>query len=122
MTNAVLIIAMTIFMESAGEPTAGKEAVATVIHNRAIQRKLTPEDVCMEERQFTCWNNPKKLRAFDGEEWETSMKLAKLIVTKRFKPKATWDHFYNPKNAKPTWRKKLRNVERIGNHIFGALA
>lgn len=120
MTNAILIVAMTIFMEAGNESYQGKTAVATVIHNRTISRNMVPVDVCLENNQFSCWKKPKKV-IYEGEDWAESMLLAEQIVTGKFKPKAKWDHFYNPEYSKPRWRNKLKSTKRIGKHIFGVM-
>ena len=57
MTNLVLIVALTIFGEAAGESVQGKRAVASVIWTRADGNQNALASVCKAPRQFSCWND-----------------------------------------------------------------
>ena len=51
------IIAATIIMEAGGEYHVGAlEGVYEVIMNRAKKRNKTPAQVCLQRKQFSCWN------------------------------------------------------------------
>lgn len=52
----VIVLARTIMGEADGEPWEGKIAVATVILNRARRDRKPIADVCLQPRQFSCWN------------------------------------------------------------------
>ncbi len=56
-SKAEEIIAITILAEARGEGEAGMYAVAAVIAQRANDKKVTPEQVCLKRKQFSCWNN-----------------------------------------------------------------
>lgn len=55
------IIGTTIWREARGEGHGGMIAVAKVIKNRATDAKkrwpTDPEHVCLQRRQFSCWND-----------------------------------------------------------------
>lgn len=59
------VVAMTLLGEARGEGRAGIYAVATVISKRMGNRRMTAQQVCLEDWQFSCWNdndkNKKKL-------------------------------------------------------------
>jgi N-acetylmuramoyl-L-alanine amidase len=49
-------LALTIYGEARGEPIEGQIAVGCVIRNRALARKESYKEVCLEPKQFSCWN------------------------------------------------------------------
>ena len=58
--NASEIVAATLILEAGGEYATGSmEAVNEVIRNRAVKRKLTTRQVCLQRKQFSCWNSGK---------------------------------------------------------------
>ena len=54
------IVALTILGEARGEGELGMYAVGCVIQQRSCNRKLTPRQVCKEDRQFSIWNSNKR--------------------------------------------------------------
>lgn len=122
------IIAETIWREARGESSKGREAVASVIVNRMKERKLTGSGVCLQHKQFSCWNGVdasgkpwtgKRLTASEIAVWQECVKLAGMIHRGEFTPKGEWNHYYNPYKCNPTWGKKMTKVEVIGLHKFG---
>ena len=72
MTNlaTVVVVALTLFGEAAGEPLAGKQAVASVIHCRAQARGTGGlVGVCKAPRQFSCWNAGTPVVPDDALSW-----------------------------------------------------
>jgi hypothetical protein len=125
-----LIIAITLASEAIGEPLYGKQVVASVIVNRAQERKLSPAEVCLQRKQFSWWNGKtlqdaeafaEKCRERSPEEWADCMELAVKIHNERFVPVAWVNHFYAPALCKPRWANKLKGVIKVGGHIFGRL-
>jgi spore germination cell wall hydrolase CwlJ-like protein len=53
------IVALTILGEARGEGELGMYAVACVIYERAMTRKLTSAKVCLQPYQFSIWNAGK---------------------------------------------------------------
>jgi hypothetical protein len=52
------IVVATIIMEAGGEYYVGAlEAIYEVIMTRAAKRKMTPAQVCLQRKQFSCWND-----------------------------------------------------------------
>ena len=60
LTRSQRIVALTILGEARGEGKAGMYAVACVIQQRSKNRKITPAQVCLQKRQFSCWNDGKE--------------------------------------------------------------
>ena len=121
------IIAATIFDEAKGEKTKGREAVASVIVNRAKTKRYkgNPAAVCTAKYQFSGWNkgyiNVDLNSKAHKEIWEECKDLAKQIVNNQFTPTINSNHYYNPKLASPSWAKAMKDVFVIGNHKFGRI-
>jgi spore germination cell wall hydrolase CwlJ-like protein len=124
-----LIIALTIAFEAIGEPMAGKQMVATAIVNRAEERKLSAVDVCLQRKQFSCWNKGidqakimKQIAKWEKEcprEWEDCLLLGTQVHCGLFKPITGANHYFNPSKCSPKWADKMVGKLPVGNHIFG---
>lgn len=126
--DAANIISYTLYAEARGEPFEGKKAVASVIKTRALRSKIPPAEVCLQSKQFSCWNELKDVPEFyiTGEGIQPDDQHARaecygiawvLMVGKR-----KWDyltHFYNPDKATPGWAYELKGTRIIGRHVFG---
>ena len=126
--DAVRIISYTIYAEARGEPFSGKKSVAAVIHTRSQLHMISMPKVCLQEKQFSCWNNISEVPAYfsagtglrqaDVKARSDCYGLAWLLVAGTVK----WDyltHFYNPDKASPSWGRNMRGTQTIGNHVFG---
>lgn len=119
--NALLTVALTLWLEARGEGEIGMRAVATVIHNRAGGDVSKLEYVCTRPRQFSCWNrlSPTYYRKHppSGEPWHQALEIAAEMFNGTFEARANWDHYYNPDMANPKWARG-RSGDRVGNHLF----
>jgi spore germination cell wall hydrolase CwlJ-like protein len=120
------IVAMTIWGEARGEGKAGMYAVACVISQRSINRNTTPAEVCLQRKQFSCWQNQfssnqtpmatfeRKLKTKEGVY---AMLLAKNIkgLDRSFVKYA--DHYVTLK-TQVYWMNGHKPVIVIGNHKF----
>ena len=75
------IIVATIIMEAGGEyHTGALEAVYEVIKTRAKKRNKTLAQICLQRKQFSCWNGitPKEgiEKASKHPRWNEALKLA----------------------------------------------
>ena len=130
------VVAMTILGEARGEGKAGMYAVATVINTRAINREITPRQVCLQPWQFSCWNDNDINKAKLGELYLThpmrhyAIRLARNITGLERSYTKNADHYCRA-NENPYWsyrKVKLSNgkivkvtikpVAIIGNHKF----
>ncbi len=124
MTNitAVVVIALTLFGEAAGEPLAGKQAVASVIYHRA-EREGTGGfvGVCRAPRQFSCWNNGATPQVpDDAPSWRAyrqCWQIADSMVAGRFTTTVDADH-YHADYVTPGWAGKMEHVGTVGRHRF----
>lgn len=122
------IVAETIWREARGEDLNGRLAVASVIVNRMKERKLSASGVCLQRKQFSCWNGVdasgkpwtgKNLTNNELGVWIECVRIAGEIVRSEFKPIGNWNHYYNPKLCNPSWGRTMESVSTIGNHLFG---
>ena len=132
-------------MEARGESTLGRYAIATVISTRAIERNLSPLQVCLQPRQFSCWNTggqytnyisprpqePGSTMKFEplskvsnryykppsGVIWEECIKLGRLITTGKFVSSLDKINHYNRNEiVRSGWKKYEKYT--IENHVF----
>ncbi len=126
--TAARIISYTLYAEARGESLDGKIAVAAVIKTRSIRTKVSLAETCMQDRQFSCWNELVAVPEFyiTGEGilpddlWARTecYGVAWMLMTSDRK----WDyltHFYNPAKATPKWAQDLKGRRTIGRHVFG---
>lgn len=133
------IMALTIYGEARGESVEGQIAVANVIFNRwkdNPKKYKSVKDVCLEPKQFSCWNendpNRDKLLAL-GEDIDKNKELDKVMQqciyiargvigcklldntkgSKYYITKSLWD------NSRPLWAKTpITKPLSIGNNNF----
>jgi|7_EtaG_2_1085326.scaffolds.fasta_scaffold01613_1 hypothetical protein len=123
------IIACTLLAEARGEGTDGMYAVAAVISQRALNRKMHPVDVCLQRKQFSCWNS-KSLDAYNNllelKPWGVyAVRTARLVLDGYEKNQYYlareafgWPDHYHAKGVKPFWTKGQQPVWILKNHIF----
>ena len=136
--QAANIIARTLYAEARNDGVKGMSAVASVIYNRAEEKKEKFTKACLKPKQFSCWNkftkeeaDPKNFKVkipktVNGNKtnaalWKTAMAIAADMLSDSFKPTTNANMYYNDKTASPDWAKKLKSVKYIGSHKFGIL-
>lgn len=50
------VLTLTLIGEARGEPIEGVVAVANVVRNRANTWKKSISEICLQPKQFSCWN------------------------------------------------------------------
>ena len=111
--DAVDYVAGVIQAEASGEDKEGKYMVAVVIHERARILNKTPYEVVREPNQFA---KPKLFVDYDCAHY------AHELVNNYFHVRndcVGYTHFYNPAKKVPYWSIELRDLKKVGNHIFG---
>jgi spore germination cell wall hydrolase CwlJ-like protein len=123
MPEIIRIVALTLFMEAAGEGFDGQYAVASVIWNRANGDTSKLVAVCKKPKQFSCWNNrtsydvPTDYASLVA--WNHSLRLATAMVDGTFRPLHNATHYHAIWMKKyPSWASKMKYVTTIGKHIF----
>jgi len=131
------IMFLTIIGEARGEPIEGQVAVANVIMNRSKIRKQYIKDVCLADRQFSCWNqNDPNRRILDilademmkGEynydKYKQIQWVVDGILSNKLKDNTKGRDYYMTNSlfnsdSKPSWSKAPKTTPiKIGSHIF----
>jgi spore germination cell wall hydrolase CwlJ-like protein len=116
------IVALTLLMEARGEGEEGMKLVATVIFNRAAERKKTLREICLEKYQFSCWNKIENIEYYRkifrcNVSGKTACRIADNMVLNGIRPINKEYTHYHTTNINPKWSYgKTGNV--YGNHIF----
>jgi spore germination cell wall hydrolase CwlJ-like protein len=114
------IVAATLIAEAGGEKDSrAMYAVAEVIYNRSISRKLSPAQVCLQPKQFSCWNNKDVEggieKAKKHKKWANALQIAQNLGSTNYTQNA---QFYHTTKVNPSWNKKMLATVTIENHIF----
>lgn len=128
------IMTATLWMEARGEPDEGIQAVANVILNRYKSKKWFAKidgvasiaNVCLKEKQFSCWNKgdqcDTKLPEANHQslQWKKCAEFATMAANDVL-PDITGgaDHYFAVSMKKaPSWAAKMKFLCQIGNHRF----
>lgn len=115
------VVALTILAEARGEGKNGMGAVASVISQRAINRNLSPKDVCLQKYQFSCWNGKKESdlqHLYKSKMAPWALYLEANIRNINRKKTHNADHYYSTTISAPYWAKNKKPVTIIGRHKF----
>ena len=112
------VVIATIILEAGGEYKHGAlEAVYEVILNRAEKRNLAPAEVCLQRKQFSCWNNIKVKDGIRIAKEHPRWAIAENILEKKTNYTKGADH-YHADYVNPYWAKSMEKTVVIGRHIF----
>lgn len=114
------VVAATLIAEAGGEKDLrAMHAVAEVIYNRSISRKLSPMQICLQRKQFSCWNGKdvetEIEKAKKHKKWLNALKIAQNLGSTNFSKNA---QFYHTTKINPSWNKKMIATVTIENHKF----
>lgn len=137
------ILALTIIGEARGEPIQGQVAVGCVIRNRMMaspNKYKSLSDVCLEPKQFSCWNETDPNYTFLiglVEKLVSNNRLNDLYLRQCFwvaQGIASWDIIDNTKSSiyyltnelfnspkRPNWSLNAKNVHIINGQTFFSL-
>ena len=115
------VVALTILAEARGEGKDGMAAVACVIAQRAENRSITPEQVCLQRWQFSCWNGKSEQdldHLYKSPMAEWALYLEENIHSMNRAKIGFADHYYADWIDAPYWAKGQKPVAVIGKHKF----
>jgi len=118
------VIVSTIIMEAGGEYDIGAlEAVYEVIKTRAKKRNKTLAQVCLQRKQFSCWNGKadgiKSLEATIAKaKKHPRWKIAERLLGSNTNFTNGADHYHADYISKPYWADSMIVTAKIGRHIF----
>jgi spore germination cell wall hydrolase CwlJ-like protein len=120
LSETILVVAMTIWMEAQGEPHAGKVAVASVVWNRAEGERSKFVEVCFAPNQFAIgrYRNLKAAMAKppSGPAWDDCLTIAGQMFNGHFRPTVP-ARFFHSGNLPKGWE-HLEFICAIGGHRF----
>jgi len=119
--NTVLVVPLPFLGGRRGEGDGGMYRVACVIQQRQINRGLSAKAVCLQRRQFSCWNGRAPSRSLlNSEAGKRALELAKRIEQGQQLNRnliGCADHYCTLKTF-PKWAKGHKPVAVFGNHKF----
>jgi len=122
------LVAETIFLEAAGEPSLSRLATASILENRASFKNTSLAFEAKKDQQFSVWNDngEKAMRwraegKMTGPAWEESVKFARMAIAGTLPMRSQYTHMYNPETSNPSWKNQLTQTRQIGAMIFGRL-
>lgn len=128
--NDMVCLVEAIHYESNGEKLRGKVATANVILKRADVLRDFPDSVCeviASHKAFSYRLNPQKRfdtidfvsSVIDKQSFHETLAVA-YQAAKRTLPDITdgADHFYNPRDAKPSWSHPSKITVTVYNHRY----
>jgi len=121
--TALLCLALNIFHEGRGESTIGQEAIAQVTMNRAEMRVDKVCSVVFEPYQFSWTNNLKGneerfMPYREPKAWEEAKRIAYNALKGEYRERYKGVTHYHRLDVSPYWRKRIKLVTVIDNHLF----
>ncbi len=123
----VRCLALNIYFEARGEPTADKRAVGHVVMNR-VSSKRFPRSICGVIRQggearrhrcqFSWWCDGRSDQPRHRKAWAESREIAKEIYTGVSADPTGGALWYHADYVSPYWRKAFDRGPKIGRHFF----
>ena len=129
--NNEQILSLCIYGEARGEGIEGMLAVASVIMTRAKVSGQTIKQVCLQPKQFSCFNsndpNSKILERLalgwdelilTNKHLRQSFWIAKGVIEEYLFSNVGEANHYHADSVSPSWNKSMTRVKQIGRHIF----
>lgn len=116
------VVLQTLLLEARGEGLIGMQAVGEVIRNRSKQRGITYEDVCLQRKQFSCWNNKGdamlKIAKFGRSDYEIAAQAWRLSKNSNLTGGANL--YANLEICSPDWSRsdKVKRTVKVLHHTF----
>jgi spore germination cell wall hydrolase CwlJ-like protein len=117
---------ITVWQEARGEPYAGMVGVAEVILHRTKNKLCSDGTVAstvLWPKQFSGWNSSDPNRIKSAKLCYDALKIQECMNAWQEAKQGSSlakgaTHYYNPKLCNPAWTKGMKEVARLGNHIF----
>jgi len=115
------IVALTLLAEARGEGKDGMAAVAAVINQRAINRNISAEAVCLQKWQFSCWNGKTEsdlAHLYKSTMAPWALYLERNITRMNRAKIGNADHYFADTIKPPYWARGKKPVAIVGKHKF----
>ena len=132
--SSLQLLALVIYGEARGEGLDGMLAVASVVMNRVMADGWfgkNIKEVILKKKQFSCFNenDPNRpLLEVLAENFDHALRYNKVMRMCYWIAKGVLEGFlssnvedathYHHYKVKPYWAKQMKEVRRIGNHVF----
>ena len=128
LTRKEKVVAVTLLAEARGEGSVGMQAVACVIQQRVVESDMGATAVCLQKKQFSCWNGGVSLEVLSASVVKNTSKsvlnfavtLAKMLVSNKKLDRrlVQFANHYCTTETNPNWAEGLKPVTTIGCHKF----
>ena len=114
------IVALTILAEARNQGEIGMTAVAACIYQRSLNRKITPDQVCLQPKQFSCWNGKSEadLEHLQKLPQAKTALWLEANLHRLNRAKIGYADHYHADYVKPYWAKGKTPTITIGKHLF----
>lgn len=119
-----MTIALTLWREARGESLTAKRAIYWVIQNRVRDTRWpdTAYSVCLQPKQFSCFNRTdvnSTLWPYERNisDWHAWLDCRAVLADPGPDPTRGANHYHH-KAITPSWHDAKKITARIGNHIF----
>lgn len=125
----LVCLALNVYHEARGEPTAGQYAVAEVTMNRVASSRY-PNTVCkvVYEKNWDyirhryvaafSWTEFDSVPKPEKRMWQQAWDVANVVYFNRHASKLQGVLLYHARHIRPSWARGRKPVARIGRHVF----
>lgn len=120
MNENIFWLVVNIYHEARGESLEGQIAVGHVVLNRAERRGKTAKEIVLQPMQFSWHNGDQYPPIKEYAALFAATQAAEAVITERLEGKTLGgaDHYFADYIAMPSWAKDMKQVAKIGRHIF----
>ena len=122
--DALTTVSLTLWGEARNQSFDGKHAVASVIWTRAQAKPSKLSAVCLDRKQFSCWQKgkfnqarPDMRKPLDRVAWSDCVVIAGQMVDGSFLPSLKSKH-YHEASIQPYWSVNMKMLASVGSHKF----
>lgn len=120
-TEDLFWLSVNAYHEARGESYDGVIAVCHVVLNRAVGRKRSVKEIVLQPLQFSWANGGARPAIKDYAAFQRCMEAARSAEKERMQGNTLLgaDHYHALSMPKfPPWAKAMKEVARIGGHVF----
>jgi len=130
-SGSINVLAATLYGEARGEPIEGLIACGCVVRNRVLAKQWDDNyvDVCLQPKQFSCWNDGDPNRAMcikalmrgrrnDSAYVQCRWVAHGIIYNMTIDNTNGANHYFNPTIVWPDWAANFHPVAKHGSHLF----
>lgn len=129
--DGIKMMTLCLYGEGRGERIEGQVAIGSVIINRTKLSRKTVKSVCLQAKQFSCFNSSDTNSSILEEiamDWDKHIEsdkalrqcywVAKGLIEGWIKGNVKNATHYHHVDSNPVWAAKIEKLMKIGNHQF----